>query len=66
MYYTYTLYVHIHKYTHKHIIIYFNVTTCCESLLQTKTAPAAPTASSGGKIWPQIIIDSYTYSVTMT
>ena len=51
--------VHIHTFTHKHIIIYCIATICCELLWQTKTA--APAASSGGTLWPQIFIDSYTY-----
>ena len=53
--------IRIHNiYTHKHIYTAF-ATICCESLWKTKTAPAAPTASSGSTLWPPISIDSYTY-----
>ena len=46
---------------HKYIIICCFAAICCESLWQSETASAAPTASSGGTLWPQISIDSYTY-----
>ena len=46
---------------HKYIIICCSAGICCESLWQSETASVAPTASSGGTLWPQISIDSYTY-----